>query len=176
MLIIALFRRGRLFSGKCSVAYFNSNPTGWAGLSPLNKALSVVLMLAILVTIGALVYVITTPHVGERFTEFYILGPEGKAENYPTEVVLGEEAKVILGIVNRECEEVIYWVDVRIDEVINEEIGPLVLAHEEKWEQKVSFAPQEVGEEQEVEFQLYKEGDSKTYHTLDLWIDVVSSR
>ncbi len=42
---------------------------------------------------------------GERFTEFYILGLEGKADNYPDELTVGEEGRVILGIVNHEHED-----------------------------------------------------------------------
>jgi len=144
----------------------------WAGSSRLNKALSVILITAILAAIGALIYMAVVPKVGEKFTEFYILGPEGKAENYPTEVVLRQEAEVILGIVNHEYEEVSYRVEVRIGGVTNKEIGPVVLTHEEKWEQEVSFTPSRVGENQKVEFLLYKRGHDKADLTLRLWIDV----
>jgi len=43
-----------------------------------------------------------TESLQEPFTEFYILGPEGKADNYPTDYVLGENGTVIVGIVNHE--------------------------------------------------------------------------
>jgi len=49
-------------------------------------------------------YVIAVPKVGERFTEFYILGLNGKAMDYPSELKLGEGGKVIVGIANREHE------------------------------------------------------------------------
>lgn len=78
------------------------------GASGLDKGLSIVLILAILAALGTLGYVIATLKVGERFTEFYILGLEGEAEGYPKELVVGEEAKVIVGIVNREQEDMSY--------------------------------------------------------------------
>ena len=59
----------------------------WAGVIRLDKALSIVLILAILGAIGTLAYVIASPKVGERFTEFYILGLEGKAEGYPKKLI-----------------------------------------------------------------------------------------
>jgi len=37
-----------------------------------------------------IVYVIVTPKQGEKFTEFYILGPEGMADDYPTDLAVGE--------------------------------------------------------------------------------------
>ena len=138
----------------------------------MRKVLSIALLVAVLAAIGALVYVLAIPKVGEKFTEFYILGPEGKAENYPAELVLGEEVGVILGIVNREYEVVSYQVEVRIDGVTSQEIRPVVLAHEEKWEQKVSFIPTKVGGNQKVEFVLYKHGQDKSHLTLRLWIEV----
>jgi len=40
-----------------------------------------------------------------------------------------------VGIVNREQETVSYWVGITIDGATFNEIGPLVLHHENKWEQ-----------------------------------------
>ena len=97
------------------------------GASGLDKGLSIVLILAILAALGTLGDVIATPKVGERFTEFYILGLEGEAEGYPKELVVGEEAKVIVGIVNREQEDMSYWVEVIVDGITNQEIGPVAV-------------------------------------------------
>ena len=54
-----------------------------AGPTRPGKILSIVFILAILGTIGVLVYVTTVPKASEMFTEFYILGFESKAEGYP---------------------------------------------------------------------------------------------
>jgi membrane protease YdiL (CAAX protease family) len=47
------------------------------GKSRLNRALTVLLAISIILSVFTLTYVITTPKQGEKFTEFYILGPEG---------------------------------------------------------------------------------------------------
>ena len=141
------------------------------GQSLVNKILSFILIAAILGAIGALSYVIATP-VGERFTEFYILGLEGKAEDYPKEVVAGEEARVIVGIVNREQERVSYRVEVAIDGTRNKELGPIVLEHGEQWEGEVRFTPAKVVGKQKVEFLLSEEGKASFKEQLHLWIDV----
>ena len=110
--------------------------------------------------------------MGERFTEFYILGLEGKAENYPREVILGENGSVILGIVNREHGTTEYKVEISIDGEEVGEIGPITLEHEEKWEEEVAFAPARAGQNQKVEFLLYKGGGTEPYQKIHLWIDV----
>lgn len=74
----------------------------------VDKVLSIVLVVAIIGATGTLRYVISTPKVGERFTEFYILGPQGKAEGYPTSLKLGERGGFILGILNHEQEDMDY--------------------------------------------------------------------
>ncbi|MCL0029831.1 DUF1616 domain-containing protein [Dehalococcoidia bacterium] len=144
--------------------------------SRLDRALSIVLILAIVGAIGTLGYVIASPRVGERFTEFYILGLEGKAEGYPTELTVGEEGRVILGITNREHEIMSYEVKIKVDGVLQRRIGPVELEHEESWREQVGFIPQEPGEDQKVQFVLYKirtlGTEDEPGPTLHLWIDV----
>jgi uncharacterized membrane protein len=123
-----------------------------------------------------LVYVARPPAVATTFTEFYMLGPGGRAADYPDVIVLGEEATVTLGIINHEQEIADYHIKIVIVEQEVGGVGTITLAHGEEWEQKVSFAPVEVGEEQKVEFQLYKGNTSNASHILDLWVDVVDSQ
>ncbi len=84
----------------------------WDKASKLDKALTVILIIAIISSIATLGYVITHPKPGEKFTEFYILGPNGKAADYPTKLFVGENATVILGIANHEYRNVTYYVEV----------------------------------------------------------------
>ncbi|WP_297437268.1 DUF1616 domain-containing protein [Thermococcus sp.] len=84
----------------------------WENSGKLDKALTVILIIAIITSIGTLAYVITHPKPGEAFTEFYILGPGGKAAGYPTSLTVGENGTVIIGIVNHEHHNVTYQVQV----------------------------------------------------------------
>ena len=139
----------------------------------MDKVLSIILIAAILGAVGTLGYIIATPHTGEDFTEFYILGPEGKAADYPSQLVMGQQGKVIVGIINREHEVASYRVEVIIDGVKNNEVKRIVLEHEEKWEGEISFTPQKTGKRQKVEFILYQDGQIEPYlEPLHLWIDV----
>ena len=135
--------------------------------------LSIILVVAILGALGVLSYFIVAPNVGERFTEFYILGLGGKATDYPKEIRVGEEGKVIVGIMNHEHEVVRYRVEVKIDGVKDNEVGPVVLANEQRWEEVVTFTPDKAGDNQKVEFILYKNEEAEpSLKLLHLWIDV----
>ena len=151
----------------------------WQKQSTADNVLSLVLAVVLAVAIASLGYTIATPRVGEAFTEFYILGPRGKAENYPTALKVGEEGRVIIGIVNHEHEPAGYKVEIRIDgqkaklRILGEDRGEVTveLEHGRKWERVVGFVPQKTGR-QKVEFVLYREGEPYFEEPLHLWIDV----
>ncbi len=169
--IIAWLRRGRLPEPERFGIEFQMRLPGWGG-GVWDRMLSVILTLAILGALGTLGYAIASPKVGERFTEFYIEGLEGKATDYPKELVVGEEGKVIVGIINREHETVTYRVEVAIDEIKNNEVGSVALDHDGEWEEIVGFIPGRAGDNQKVEFLLYKQGQDEVYQRLHLWVDV----
>ncbi len=81
------------------------------GESRLDQALTIILAVSILVAIVSLVYVIVTPKTGETFTEFYLLGPEGMADNYPKNMSIGENKTVIVGVVNHEYKQMNYIIE-----------------------------------------------------------------
>jgi uncharacterized membrane protein len=177
---VAWYRREKLAPEERFTVMFNFRLPSWQGQSLADKVLSMVLVVAILGAIGTLGYAIAKPKAGEKFTEFYILGPDGKAENYPTELKVGEEGDVIVGIVNHEQENASYrvevWIDgeqakVRIGGEDRDEIS-VELENEEKWEQEVGFVPQKAGEKQKVEFVLYKDGEPYFKEPPYLWVDV----
>ncbi|MBA7688309.1 hypothetical protein ES703_96788 [subsurface metagenome] len=169
--IIAWFRRRRLPEPERFGIEFQMRLPGWGG-GVWDRMLSIILALTILGALGTLGYAIASPKVGERFTEFYVEGLEGKAADYPKELALGEEGKVIVGIINREHETVTYQVEVVIDGVKNSEVGPVTLDHDGGWEEIVGFTPGMAGDNQKVEFLLYKQGQNEVYQRLHLWVDV----
>jgi len=146
----------------------------WKKLGNLDKALSVSLVGAILMALGSLGYAVAMPKTAEKFTEFYILSMEGKAENYPKKVTLGESVELVIVIVNHEYEVTSYRTDIKINGIESNQITIQPLANEEKWEKVVSFVPQSSSESQRVEFWLYKNDEAKPYfkEPLHLYIDV----
>jgi uncharacterized membrane protein len=144
--------------------------------SRLDKALTVFLVLAILMSVATLIYVVVTPKEGEHFTEFYILGSGGKADNYTTKYVLGENGTVIVGIVNHEYRPENYTMELRLDNKslpLPDNQKHISLAYNETWEKPVTFTPPFEGKKMKLEFLLFNETDgSVPYRDLHLWIDV----
>ena len=171
---VAWYRQQRLPPAeRFSVAVDISLPK-WGKMGSLDKVLSISLMVVILVALGCLGYVIAIPKERERFTEFYILSVDGKAENYPKQVTQGETVKLIIGIVNHEHEATRYRVDIKIDGNQVGQTRTKALAHGQKWEEIVSFIPQKSGKRQKVEFWLYKDDNTEPCFKdpLHLYIDV----
>lgn len=77
-----------------------------------DKVVTIVLGVLIIIALTLTIYVIVVPKVGEKFTEFYILGPNGKAEGYPQNLSVDENTSVILGISNHEYRPIIYTIQV----------------------------------------------------------------
>jgi uncharacterized membrane protein len=163
-------------------AFFNSMKKSFkTANTKIDRILSFILVIAIVLAISMLVYVIVTPKEGEKFTEFYVLGPGGRAEDYPTNLKVGEEGEVIIGIVNHEYANVTYRLEVRLNgEVIDEK--SVELMHNETWESPFLFKATTAGNDQKLEFLLfenpfnksvYGKGDKEEpYRSLHLWVDV----
>ena len=138
----------------------------------LDRALSILLVLSILLSIAALVYVIVTPKQGEKFTEFYILGPGGKAYDYPTSVLAGNNSTLIVGVVNHEYALVNYTMQMSLN---NSTFltRDLALEHNQTWERPISYALNKTGDGQKLQFLLYRDGNfTAPYRDLHLWVNV----
>jgi uncharacterized membrane protein len=112
--------------------------------------------------------------VGETFTEFYVLGPGGKAEGYPRRLLVGESSPVIVGVINHEGHTAHYRVEVRagVDRLASE--GPLVLVDGEKREDRIDIVLRRPAKQVKLEFALFMEGAEGPYRTLHLWVDVLA--
>ena len=78
----------------------------------VDRILTIVLVIAILSSVVALAYVIVVPRQGESYTEMYLLGPGGKAENYPNNLTANENGTVIVGLANHEHRTVTYYIEI----------------------------------------------------------------
>ena len=136
----------------------------------LDKPLSIILIIALIIAVGATIYIVVFPQPGEKFTEFYILGPNGKAGDYPTNLTVGESGNITIGIVNHEYANTTYLLMVKNNQTIlrNENI---TLTNNEQKEIPFKFYLPEGN--QSVEFVLYKLPDTqKVYRSLNLNVSV----
>jgi hypothetical protein len=138
----------------------------------LDKILTLMLIISIVISVSAIIYVIVTPKQDEKFTEFYILGTGGKAYDYPTKIWAGNKSTVLVGVVNHEYARVNFSLRLSLN---NSSIlsKNLTLQKNQTWEQPVSYVLNETGDEQKLEFFLYKDGNfSAPYRDLHLRVSV----
>jgi uncharacterized membrane protein len=178
MCLIAYLRRRRLpVEKRFYVPFMESfgNLKGsFQGESRTEKILSIVLILSIFLAISTTAYVIVKPKQGEKFTEFYLLGPGGKASNYPTNLTNGTQGKLIIGVVNHEYATINYQLVVKMNNITikNETI---TLQNNEKKEIPFNFTARRPGQDK-LEFLLYKSPNNKNvYRSLHLWLNVSRS-
>ena len=176
MSAVAFYRRSKLLPEERFTVNFAaplaSFATDWAGKKIWDRVLVVILLAAIAATIGTVVYAVGTPRASEKFTEFYILGPGGKATDYPRQMIAGTSAGVIAGVVNHEGENVTYRLEIDMNGQSVGKIGNITLANEGKWEKPVSFLAAVTGANQSVEFHLFRDANATAYRSLHLWLDV----
>lgn len=174
MLFIAFLRRKRVPENERFSVDFNGFFVGikssFSSENKTDKILSIVLVASIILAISATAYVIVSPKEGEKFTEFYILGPNGKASDYPTNLTAGQTGNVIIGIVNHEYKDTNYKLVIKLNnKTLNEQ--KITLANNQKYENKFNFTSA-AGDKQKLEFSLYKLPDeNNVYRSLHLWIN-----
>lgn len=140
--------------------------------SKTDKILTIALIFSIILAIGTLIYVITVPKIGEKFTEFYILNSSsGKADNYPTKLATNISTTLMVGIVNHEYSPINYTLEIDIDkDLLKSE--KLMLYNNETWEKNITFIPDKKGTDMKLEFLLFKENNfSGPYRELHLWVN-----
>jgi len=169
---VAVCRRLTLPSDQATGIPMNFALPKWPRLRMADRLLALLLVLTLTgLGVGAYFLATSSPD-SEEFTQFYLLGPDGKAEGYPTAVQTGEVFTLILGVVNHEGQEASYRIQATIADRPALSLDSLRLANNEKREMPVALVATRKGSHQKVEFVLYKADDGAPYRTLHLWLDV----
>ncbi|WP_321507926.1 DUF1616 domain-containing protein [uncultured Methanoregula sp.] len=116
--LVALYRRARLPPEERFFVPFHELYQGIrdeffpkAEGSRTDRILSVILLIAIIAAVTTTVYVIVVPKDGEKFTEFFILGENQKAADYPTSLLTHTNSSLFIGVGNHEYRTVNYTVE-----------------------------------------------------------------
>jgi uncharacterized membrane protein len=142
------------------------------GRSRWDLAISLLIVIVVISMAGLAAHLYTTPRPEDRFTDFFMLNVDGKADDYPKNVSVGQPVTVILGITNHEYSDTAYLVDAVSGNSTLLEIGPVSLATGATWQDRETFRMSAPGDNQEVRFFLYKGNDSNEYHELHLNLNV----
>jgi len=171
--LVAWYRRWRLPEEERFRLVVKVDVKGWwAAQDRTNRILYGIVTGAILTATISAIALVVLPKPGEYFTEFYILGPEGLAENYPREAVVGQPVTVTVGIANHEGVPAEYRLVVTSEEHLVGQAGPVRLEPGATDERVVSFVPMVAGDDVKVVFWLYREGVEEPYRSLRLWLKV----
>lgn len=174
--MITIYRRRKFsedqFSVQFSKIYGIINNEIIAQKSKTYRVLAVILIFSIVLVIVTVIYVITMPKIGEKFTEFYILNSSsGKADNYPTKLNVGTSTTLKIGLVNHEYSPINYTIQIDLDKNILKS-EKLMLNDNEIWEKNISFILDKKGNDMRLELLLFKENNfTAPYRELHLWVD-----
>jgi uncharacterized membrane protein len=145
-------------------------------LSPeITKTLIIAMVLSIIVAGSMFAYAKATREK-ETFTTLYILGPDGKAENYPENFSTSDPIQIIAGIENFEYAKENYTLEIILDDTTVNTIE-ISLDHEEKWEEELTITPAKSKQgKQKLELALYTDdSEGRAYRTVHLWVNQVLS-
>jgi len=170
--------RGLSLSG--SLAYVPTLATylrsWWSNLQKIDRRM-ISLLIAVLLIASLIVGFNFYLSDSTRFmTEFYILGVEGLAEDYPRKVDAGETINMIAGINNLEGESATYSIMLKYSDQQLVSFDNLTLQKDSKWQGEIVFAMPQTGEDQPVDILLARENYPFPYRTLRIWLNVQPDR
>ena len=168
--VVAWFRQRAPSDAESPVPVIHQWFFNWKDAGLTGKILTSVLAVFILVAAGSLVYIIAVPPAGESFTEFYILGKDGRAQDYPVMLRNGEETVVTAVVACHENRSADYYLEIAADSMRRQIGGAFTLKNGEKWQGEAVFSLDAPGNGQKVEFILYKDGAA---YRLYLLVDVM---
>lgn len=139
---------------------------------------SILLAGAVSIGLGGLVVAVLIGTAGRQtyLTELSMLNPSGKAEEYPKALEVGRPTSVRLVITNREGQRESYRVEVRLDDEVIGQGGPILLEDQATVEETLSFVPHRTGRSLPITVLLFKEGREDAYRTLVLRAEATAPR
>jgi len=97
MSLVAWYRRMRLPEDERFAIVVNIELDFWS-MPVVDKILTIGIAVMLVASVVVLAWAITAPRVGERFTQLAILGPDGMAADYPRNLTVGEDARVLISV------------------------------------------------------------------------------
>jgi uncharacterized membrane protein len=143
----------------------------------LDKTLFIALILIVSTSLIASIYLLAMPYSGQRYTELYVLGPNGKTQDYPNQLRLGENKSVIVGVTNREQRAVEYTLVTTLNgttasSTISTE--KFSLTNNQNWEKTELIQPDQTGTNLKLSFLLYANDDTSPLQQTHLWLNVTA--
>ncbi|MDS0222836.1 DUF1616 domain-containing protein [Haloarcula sp. S1AR25-5A] len=192
--LVALYRRTVSESDSTKTAVqFNTGPNSRTQSSGGMQLGSIVVGVALMITLASVTFVAAQPQRGEAYTEFGLLTENNgtlQADGYPAEMSLGESSDLYFTVTNREQQQTNYIVVVQLTrtaptgDVIEKarlDTYTETTAPGETWRQSHTVTPVLEGERLRLTYLLYRDGVpaqptvDNAYRETHIWVDVVQS-
>lgn len=142
----------------------------------LNRWLTRLIVFALLLGVAAMIGILFLPSPAREFTEFYLIGEEGLAENFPRFVTIDEPITIIYNIINNERDAHQYRVEARsASSRILATTEPITIPIGGAVEDSLRITPDEIGDNVRIDIWLYQDNNPEPYRALRLWLNVSSS-
>jgi uncharacterized membrane protein len=193
--LVGWYRRMRLPSDERFAIVIDAK-LDLASMPLMDKLLTIGIVVMLVASVVVLAWAVTTPRVGERFTQLAILGPGGMATDYPRNMTVGQDKTVLLSVESFEHRPMNYSVVVVLTSqtdynfTVNETsidwngthaLAPYVgisqnfsLENLEYYNTTLNFSVTSSGT-WKLQFLLYTEGqliDQNAYREVHLWLNV----
>jgi uncharacterized membrane protein len=139
----------------------------------VDRTLSIIIVIFLIIGLLGIFYIILTPNETGKYTEFYLLGQNGEAGDYPTNLNLGESGNLTVGVVNHEYSTSSYQMKI-IENNKTLKTENFTLNNGQKKEIPFKFSPEYYGQ-YKLEFNLYKLPNNVTvYRSVFLLVNVTN--
>lgn len=193
--LVALYRRAVSESDPTETAVqFNTSPNSRTQSKSSGGGVqlgSIVVVVALVITLASVTFVAAQPQRGEAYTEFGLLTENNgtlQADGYPAEMSLGESSELYFTVTNREQQQTNYIVVVQLTrtaptgDVIEKarlDTYTETTAPGETWRQSHTVTPVLEGERLRLTYLLYRDGVpaqptvDNAYRETHIWVDVL---
>lgn len=151
----------------------------WKSLPTFEQRLYQLVAGTLLVAGLCATWILLVPSSDANMTEFYMLGENGRAEDYPRQAAPGQTLMVTAGIDNQERTSGQYRIEVWASDRWNpaqrtmvQTAGPITLAAGQGQRMPVSWNTPALGSDQSIELLLYRDADLQPYRRLQLWVNL----
>ena len=136
--LVAWYRRTRLPTDE-RFAIVVDLELDFQGMPMVDKVLTVGIVVMLVASVVVLAWAVTTPRVGERFTQLAILGPGGMATDYPRNLTVGQDATVLLSVKSFEHRTLNYTIAIVLTNVTDN--STTVAQWSTNWSQDHALSP-----------------------------------
>lgn len=142
-------------------------------MSKINTIVKGALLAILIISIILVVYLVVFHNPGQDYTEFYMVDHNNNTTDFPINITRNSVALLNIGITNQEHQDMNYTIKVKKD---NKTIYTLEKSLKDKENLEFPYymdRTTNIGINQTIDFELYKNNDTNPYRTLYLRYNVV---